>query len=167
MANLTSAEIETLIGKIKKFPYLVSVGDVSLGPLAGAPTCEPDTEKSDVTLYETMGEVEASFLTKNNVTLTIRTRNVDAAMPFITDIKKGDNLLASTRKKTVTMVPITGGTDATSGVITFDNAYLEPGLSYAPGENQDPNAVTLTFNCKADPTRGTPFIYGSTVTAQQ
>ena len=136
------------------------------GPLAGAPTVEPDTETSDVTLYETMGDIEASYLTKNSLTLTIRTRNIDAAMPLIADIKKGDNLLASTRKKTVTMVPITGGTDATSAIIQFDNAYLQPGLSYAPGENQDPNVVTLTFTCKADPTRGTAFIYGATVSAQ-
>ncbi len=156
MANLTSQEIETLISKIKKFPYLCSVGDVSLGPLAGAPTVAPDTETTDVTLYETMGEIEASYLTKNSVTLTLRTRNVDAAMSLITAIKKGDNLLASTSKKTVTLVPITSATEAT---ITFDNAYLQPGLDYAPGENQDPNVVTLTFTCKADPTRGTPFTY--------
>ena len=88
MANLTSQEIETLISKIKKFPYLVSVGSTSLGPLAGAPTVEPDTETSDVTLYETMGDIEASYLTKNSLTLTIRTRNIDAAMPLIADIIK-------------------------------------------------------------------------------
>lgn len=160
MSNLTAQEIETLISKIKKFPYLVSVGDVSLGPLAGAPTVAPDVETSDVTLYETEGEIEAKYLTKNSVTLTIRTRNVDAAMSLIGAIKKGDNLYASSRKKTITMVPITGGTEAT---ITFDNAYLNPGLDFAPGENKDPNVVNLTYECKADPTRGTPFIYGGTV----
>ena len=159
MSTLSTEEINTLIGKIKKFPYLVSVGSTSMAPLAGAPTAEPDIETADVTLYETGGvEIHAKVITKNNVTLTIRTRNIDAAMPLLEALKKGDNVLASTNKKTVTLVPITSATEPT---ITFDNAYLNPGLSFAPGEGNDPNAATLTFECHADPTRGTPFTYGS------
>ena len=157
MALPTQQEIETMLGKIKKFPYLVSVGSTSLAPLAGAPTAEPDIETADVTLYETEAEVQARYLTKNNVTLTIRTRNIDAAMPLLNAIKKGDNMFAAANKKGITLVPISSGTETT---ITFDNAYLNPGLSFAPGENE-PNVVTLTYECKADPTRGTPFTYGS------
>ena len=158
MALPTAQEIETMLGKIKKFPYLVSVGSTSLAPLAGAPTAEPDIETADVTLYETGTEVQARYVTKNSVTLTIRTRNIDAAMPLLEAVKKGDNMLAAANKKTITLVPITSETETT---ITFDNAYLNPGLSYAPGEGSDPNVVTLTYECKADPTRGTPFTYGS------
>ena len=154
--TLTQQEIDNLISSLKTFPYLVSVGDVCLGPLSGAPTCDPDTETKDVVLYETEGEIEAKLLTKNSVTLTLRTRNVDAAMPLVSAIKKGDNILASTNKKVITLVPITGESEKT---ITFDNAYLNPGLSFAPGENKDPHVVTLTYECKADPTRGTPFTY--------
>ena len=157
MSLPTQQEIETMLGKIKKFPYLVSVGSTSLAPLAGAPTAEPDIETADVTLYETEAEVQARYLTKNNVTLTIRTRNIDAAMPLLNAIKKGDNMFAAANKKVITLVPISSSTETT---ITFDNAYLNPGLSFAPGENE-PNVVTLTFECKADPTRGTPFTYGS------
>lgn len=160
MALPTAQEIETMLGKIKKFPYLVSVGSTSMAPLAGAPTAEPDIETADVTLYETGTEVQARYLTKNNVTLTIRTRNIDAAMPLLEAVKKGDNVLAAANKKTITLVPITAGTES---AIIFDNAYLNPGLSFAPGENSDPNTVTLTYECKPDPTRGTPFVYGGTV----
>ena len=158
MALPTAQEIETMLGKIKKFPYLVSVGSTSMAPLAGAPTAEPDIETADVTLYETGTDVQARYVTKNSVTLTIRTRNIDAAMPLLEAVKKGDNMLAAANKKTITLVPITSETETT---ITFDNAYLNPGLSYAPGEGSDPNVVTLTYECKADPTRGTPFTYGS------
>lgn len=166
MSTLSTEEINTLIGKIKKFPYLVSVGSTSMAPLAGAPSAEPDVETADITLYEGGTEVYAKIITKNDVTLTIRTRNIDAAMPLLEALKKGDNVLASGNKKVITMVPITGGTDATASIIQFDNAYLNPGLSFAPGEGNDPNAATLTFNCKADPTRGNAFIYGATVSAQ-
>ncbi len=167
MSTLSTEEINTLIGKIKKFPYLVSVGSTSMAPLAGAPSAEPDVETADITLYEGGTEIYAKIITKNDVTLTIRTRNIEAAMPLLAALKKGDNVLDSTRKKVITMVPITGGTDATSGIITFDNAYLNAGLSYAPGEGNDPNAATLTFNCKADPIRGNAFVYGSTISQQQ
>lgn len=156
MANLTSQEITALIAKIKKFPYLCSIGSTNIGPLAGAPTVEPDTETTDVTLYETGADVQAKYLTKNSVTLTLRTRNVDDAMTLIGALTKGSDIYAAANKKTITLVPITGSNEAT---ITFDNAYLQPGLSYAPGENSDPNVVTLTYECKADPTRGTPFTY--------
>ena len=67
MANLTSQEITALIAKIKKFPYLCSIGSTNIGPLAGAPTVEPDTETTDVTLYETGADAGISHFIEHMV----------------------------------------------------------------------------------------------------
>lgn len=159
MAALSSSDISTLIGKIKKFPYLCSFGTDGLGPLAGAPTIAPQTETKDVTLYETEGDVEASYLTKNDLTVTVRTRDIETAMSLAASITKGANVLASSLGKALTLVPITSATEKT---ITFAHAFLQPGLNYTPGENGDPSVAELTFLCKADDTTGLPFAYGST-----
>lgn len=156
--TLSSTDIDNLIAAMRKYPYLCNFGTVSLGPLAGPPAVAPDTQNTDVTLYETEGSTEASFLTKNDLTITINTRNVDTAID-LQDFAKGENIFASTRKKTVTLVPITGST--TAKTLTFPNAYLQPGLNYSPGENGQPSSVTLTITCKADATTGKPFTYGT------
>ena len=162
MAELTQAEIDALVGKLKKFPYLCSVGVSGsmsdLGPLKEPPKCEPDTALKDVTLYESGGDVQASFLTKNNVKLTITTQNVDAAIDLLEAFKKGDNIFASANKKTITLVPITTATEKT---ITFSDAYLQPGLSFTPGAEDDPSAVSLVYICKPDATTGKPFTFGA------
>jgi hypothetical protein len=157
MAELTQSEIDALIALLKKYPYLCSAGSDSLGPLSGPPTTEGDTETKDVQLYETEGNVEASYLTKNNVRLTIKTRNVDKGMALMAAIAKGDNLLASTREVSITLVPITSAQNEKT--ITFAHAYLQPGLKFSPGENGDPSEVELTYICKADATTGKPFTY--------
>lgn len=174
MANLTPEQINTLVGKLKKHPYLCTASKggtvsgvtitgatstVDLNPLSGAPSVAPDTETNDITLYETLADVQARFLTKNNVTVTVTTRNIDAATGMVSLIKKGDNLLASTAEYQLTLVPITGENEA---VILFPHASLQPGLTFNPGENGDPSTVQLTFDCKADATSGVPFVYSAT-----
>ena len=175
MASLSQTDINALVAKIKKFPYLVTAvlaggttsitgqtitaATVSLGPLAGAPTAEPDVETNDITLYETGADIQAKLLTKNSVTLTIRTRNIDDAMELIKLAKKDENVYDPAYKQTITLVPITGATGEKA--FTFTNAFLNPGLSCAPGEGNDPNSVTLTYECKADASTGVPFTYAT------
>lgn len=159
MSALTQNEIDALVAALKKHPYLCSVGDTSLGPLSGPPATDGDTETRDVTLYETEGNVEAKFLTKNDVKVTVKTRNIDTAMTLMGAIAKGDNLVASTRAVTLTLVPITSS--ATEKTLTFGHAYLQPGLKFSPGENGDPSEVELTYLCKADAATGKPWTFAT------
>ena len=173
MANLTPTEINNLVSKMKKYPYLVTAvkgGTVSgatvtggtstdLNPLASAPTADGDTETTDVTLYETEAEVQASYLTKNNLTLTITTRNVANALSLASSIKKGDNVLDSSKEFAVCLVPITSATGEQN--ILFAHAFLQPGPTITPGENGEPMTVGLTFTCKPDTTSGVPFVFAA------
>ena len=156
-APLTQQEIDDLVGKLEMFKYLVTGGTNSLGPLKTAPKCEPDTETKDITLYETGAEIQASILSKNNVRLTLELEDVDTGITLLSSFAKGDNILASSKKMSVTLVPITGST--TAKTITFPNAYLQPGLSTDFQDEDDPNSVTLVFVCKADPSTGKPFTF--------
>ena len=154
---MTREEIDALIAKMKKHPYACAAGSKNLGPLSGPPQIEADVETKDVTLYETLGDVEASYLTKNNVKVTIKTRAVDDAMELMAGFTKGDNIIDSKNSVPLTLVPIGAANEKT---ITFPNAFLQPGLSYAPGENQDPSEVTLVYLCRPDE-NGKPFIFGT------
>ena len=173
MSNLTQTEVTNLVATLKKYPYLVTAvsgGTVSgatvtggtstgLNPLASAPTADGDVETTDVTLYETEAEVQASYLTKNNLTLTITTRNIANAMTLASKIKKGDNVLDTTKEYAVCLVPITGST--TEQNILFPHAFLQPGPTITPGENGEPMTVGLTFTCKPDATSGVPFVFAA------
>ena len=158
MAALTQNDIDGLIAKLKKFPYAAMAGSTNLGPLAGPPTVAPEVETKDVTLYETGADVQARYLTKNDVKVTIKTRDVATAMGLLAAFAKGDNIMASANKVSLTLVPITAATEST---ITFANAYLQPGLNFTPGEDDTPSEVELVYLCKADATTGKPFTYGS------
>lgn len=158
MAALTQNDIDGLIEKLKKFPYLCSAGTTSLGPLSGPPQVAAEVETKDVMLYETGSDVQARYLTTNDVKVTIKTRDIATAMTLQAAFAKGDNVLDSTKKVSLTLVPITSATEAT---ITFANAYLQPGLNFTPGEDDTPSEVDLVYLCKADATTGKPFTYGS------
>ena len=119
MAVLTPTEIDALIAKLKRFPYLVSVGSTSLGPLSGPPSVTPEVQTQDVTLYETEADVQARFITVNDLMVTVTTRDVGTAMTLLGAFAKGDDVLASAKKVVLTMVPITSATEPT---ITFSNA---------------------------------------------
>ena len=164
MANstLTSTEITNLVAELEFHKYLVSVSinggtATVLGPLKTAPKCEGDVETKDTTIYETGSEVQASILSKNNVRLTLETENVDTAITLLAGFSKGDNVLATAQKTTITLVPITS--DATAKTITFTNAYLQPGLSTDFQDADDPNSVTLVYICKADASTGKPYTF--------
>lgn len=156
---LTPQEIDDLIAKLQKHPYFAMVGDVELGPLAGPPQIAPDVATQDVTLYETGEDVQAQYLTRNNITLTLETRNLDAANTLISSVKLGDNVFAAAKKKTVTLVPLTA--DSTAKVFTFPNAYVQPGLNATPGENSTPTTMTVAFTCKPDASTGLPYTFAA------
>lgn len=158
MPNLTPEQINALIAKLKKFPYAAVAGSDNLGPLDGPPTVAPEIETSDVTLYETGSDVQARYLKRNDLMVTIRTRDIAKAMALQSAFTKGENILASAKKVSLTLVPITSGSEET---ITFANAYLQPGLNYTPGQDEEPSVVELQYLCKADATTGKPFTYGS------
>lgn len=159
--NLTQTEIDSLVDILKKFPYFCAAGEDEFGPLSGPPQIEPDVELKPITLYETESEEQASILAKNNVKVTIKTRNIDKAMELLGSFVKGENIYAAARKKALTMVPITAST--TEKTISFPNAFLQPGLSFTPGQNSDPSEATLVFICRAAADTGKPFVYGSGV----
>lgn len=154
--TLTQEDIDGLVKKLQLYKYVVSVAETELGPLKSAPQIEGDVETKDLTLYETGSEAQASFLVKNNVKLTIDTENVDEAMKLMGEFTKGENVLDSTKKKKVTLVPITSDSDAET--ITFENAFLQPGLSMTLGEDDEANSVTLVFLCRPGDD-GKPFKY--------
>lgn len=155
MANLTQAEIDGLIAFIKKHAFLVAAGEDELGPLNGPPQVEGDVEMYDVMLYESGKDVQGSFLIKNNVKVTIKTRNIEKAMTLLGDFAKGDNILATDRKKILTFVPITDDVEKT---LTFTDAFLQPGLSYVPG-NSEAHEATLVYLCRANVETGKPFTF--------
>ena len=66
-------------------------------------------------------------------------------------------MFASSRSVELVLVPIDG--DASQPVITFPNAYLQPGLSHTPGENADPATAELVYQCKPDPATKKPYSY--------
>lgn len=150
-----SIDVSDLIDALEAYPYLVSYNGNDLAPLAGAPSVEADTDKHDVTLYETGSDPQASYVTKNNVNVTINTRNVAEALTLLQTVKKGDNLLDSTKEHSLVFTPITSDTGAK--IITFAHACLDVGFGMTAGENEEPNAFPLRFICKADETTGLPF----------
>ena len=157
--TLTSQEIAALVAALEKHPYYVTVGSTDLGPLASPPQIAKDVETQDVKLYETGADPLASFVTRNNVTLTLETRNLSAAATLLATVPKGANALASSLKKTVTLAPITSDTSAKA--FTFPEAYLQPGLEATLGEDSTPSTVTLVFTCKADASTGLPFTFAA------
>lgn len=157
--TLTQTEIDELVAKLQLYKYVVAVDSTELGPLKSAPQIEGDVETKDLTLYETGSEAQASFLVKNNVKLTIDTENVEEAMKLMGAFTKGENVLDSAKKKSVTLEPITADEAQT---ITFPNAFLQPGLSMTLGEDDEANSVTLVFLCRPGED-GKPFTYGGDV----
>lgn len=157
--TLTQENIDELIGKLQMYKYICAVDDNELGPLKSAPKIEADVETKDITLYETGTDPQASIIVKNNLKLTIESGDMDAAVALVETFKKGDNVLDSTKKKSITLVPITADADAKT--ITFPNAYLQPGFTPTFEDGDDPNSVSLTFICRPDATSGKPFTYGA------
>lgn len=164
MANsaLSQSDIDGLVAKLNTTTYLAAVGETSLGPLANAPTIEPNVQVRDMTLYETGSKVVAKKVVQNNLIVTLRTRDVAAALTLIAAVKEGDNPMAAANKKSITLAPITDS--ATEKGFTFGNAYLMPDRCRPNlGENDEPTSVDLVFDCcpmeSSGSSTGVPFTY--------
>lgn len=145
--ELTQAQVDTLIAKLQYCKYQVSFGSTILGPLNSPPKVEPDTETKDTVLYETGSEPQAQVLSKNNAKITLEVCDVATSLGLVQTIKKGDNLLDSTKGQALTFVPYGSG-----AAITFPHAFIQPGLQTNFAEGDDPNYITLTFIAKPDAT---------------
>ena len=145
---LTQSMIDTLVSKLQFYKYQVSFGDTILGPLNSPPKVEADIETKETVLYETGVDPLAEIISKNNAKITLEVNDVDAAMGLLKGFKKGDNLLDSTKAKALTFVPLTS--DENAKALTFENAYLQPGLATNFAEGDDPNYITLNFIAKPD-----------------
>ena len=158
MPGLTQVDKNQLKGYLKKYPFKVAYGEVVLWPLEGAPDVAGDAETEIITTYETGAEELSEGVVKNNVIVTIRSRNVEAAMALMETVKLNDDLLDSTRQKQLTFVPITE--EAGEKSVIFPLASLQAGLNFTPGENRQPTMVELSFKCVPDDT-GIPFRYAT------
>lgn len=157
--TLAQSDIDALIEKLQYYKYAVSFGETLLGPLKSPPKIEADIETKDTVLYETGSEAQASIISKNNAKITLELEDVDQAMTMLATFKKGDNLLATSVSKALTLVPITDDTGSAAKTLTFPNTFLQPGLSPDFAEGDDPNAVTLSFIAKPDATTKALFTF--------
>lgn len=144
--------------KLKHHPYLTSIDDTIVGPSKEAPAIEADTELHECLIYENGGkEAVASYLAKNNNTITLNVMDIDWAIALLAEFKVGDDVYAASRKKTITFTPIVGE-GATEKTLAFTNCYLQPGLSYTPTAGECLTAK-LVFKALPDPTTKKTFTY--------
>ena len=119
-------------------------------------------------------EIDLRDIVKNNGTLTLELEDMDKALELGTLLKKGDNILASSRSVVITLQPITN--DSGAKTITFPNAFLRPGFKPNFEDEDNPNYATLEYTCKpyvggsgavvSGGIVGVPFFYdGATVTS--
>ena len=142
---------------LKRHAFLVSFGDTVLGPLASEPKIESKVETYDCSIYEQGRNVVASYVEKNEIQVTVSTKNVAAALDLIKAFRNGDDLLASTARKALTFTPIVAD-GVSEKTLTFTSAALQPELSYVPASTAD-HTAKLVFRCFPDATTGALYTY--------
>lgn len=142
---------------LKRHAFLVSFGDTVLGPLASEPKIESKVETYDCSVYEQGRNVVASYVEKNEIQVTVTTKNVAAALDLIKAFRNGDDLLAAAARKALTFSPIVAD-GVTEKTLTFTSAALLPDLSYAPMSTAD-HTAKLVFRCFPDATTGALYTY--------
>ena len=156
--NGTSAEIKSFIATATHYRYLACYNDGTtdhyLGPLAGPPQIESEVETKEIFFYETGDEAQSEIITKNQIIVTIESRDLETATSLISDLKKGDDLLAQEENapaKTLVLTPISKEGDTNAKSITFHNVFIKPGLSMTLSDgDENPSSVKLVFVCKED-----------------
>ena len=142
---------------LKRHAFLVSFGDTVLGPLASEPKIESKVETYDCSIYEQGRNVVASYVEKNEIQVTVSTKNVAAALDLVKAFRSGDDLLASAARKALTFTPIVAS-GVTEKTLTFTSAALLPELSYVPASTAD-HTAKLVFRCFPDATTGALYTY--------
>lgn len=139
------------VTKIKHHPYVVTVGAETVGPLKEAPSVEPEQELHECLIYENgRKEAVASYLIKNNSTITLTTMNIDYALAQIEAAKIGDNIYAADKKQVITFTPVTESSTQEKTLV-FSNCYLVPELSFTPGFGGECSTAKLVYKAKPDP----------------
>lgn len=134
------------ITQIKQYPYLAAFNGTVLGPLADAPKIESDNKMYDSIIYENGGAEEVSkTLIRSSAKITIRTKNIDAALDMVSTFAKGNNIAKD--RKALSFTPITSG--ESGRVLTFPAAVLLPDIEYIPTMGGD-HVATLTFTAYPD-----------------
>ena len=142
------------LASIKQHPYLAAFDGEILGPLADAPRIEYDTKVYDSTIYENGGSEEVSkTIVRSSARITIRTKNIDAALTLVSNFSQGSNVMAE--RKVLSFTPITENEN--EKVLTFLSAALLPEIEYTPTMGGDHVAV-LTFAAYPD-SNGKLFTY--------
>ena len=109
-------------------------------------------------MLDLTSEFIATLPEDQNLDVAIRECHARKALELLATVKMGDNIYDKDKKKALTLVPITDDTAAKT--LTFPNAYLQPGLSYTPGDG-DPHEAQLVYLCKPIEGKGIPWQYGS------
>ena len=136
------------ITKIKQHPYLAVFDGTVLGPLADAPRIESDIEVFDSLIYENGGHEEVSrTITRASAKITIRTKNIDAALTLTGNFARGDDVAGSSARKVLSFTPITE--DAGEKTLSFGAAVLLPDIEYVPTMGGD-HVARLTFMAYPD-----------------
>jgi hypothetical protein len=142
------------LDSIKRHPYLAAFDGEILGPLADAPRIESDTKVYDSMIYETGGSEEVSkTIIRSSAKITIRTKNIDAALTLVSNFAQGSNVMAE--RKVLSFTPITENEN--EKVLTFPSAVLLPEIEYTPTMGGDHIAV-LTLAAYPD-SNGKLFTY--------
>ena len=134
------------ITQIKQHPYLAAFDGTVLGPLADAPKIVSDNKMYDSIIYENGGAEEVTrTIIRSSAKITIRTKNIDAALDMVSTFAKGNDIVK--KRKALSFTPITS--DENGRTLTVPAAVLMPDIEYIPTMGGD-HVATLTFTAYPD-----------------
>lgn len=140
---------------LKRHAFLVSYGEIALGPLASAPGFEPETAFYNCLIYQAGQVVESSFLEKNEVRIRLDVKDTAGALALLKTFRTGQDLLAAGRRVPLFFTPVRqDGDDAQT--LVFPAAVLLPDFHYMQSAKTD-HCVQLHFRCLPDPESGNLF----------
>ena len=129
------------IASIKQHPYLAAYNGTVLGPLADAPRIESDNKVYESMIYENGGHEEVTkTIIRSSAKITIRTKNIDAALSLVSTFTKGTDI--TKERYPLSFTPITD--NESEKTLTFSAAAVQPDIEYIPTMGGD-HIATLTF----------------------
>ncbi len=139
------------LSSIKHHAYLVSYGNLLLGPLAGDLQILFPGESETCLLYENGQCVPAEYFSRTEARITLVTRNTSAALTLEAA------RLAESQASPASLVfaPIAATQEKT---LTFPRAVLLPGLEFLPSGITG-HTAQLRFRCTVQPATGVLFTF--------